>query len=112
MGYLRISCGNCGESWEVYARDDFNSDNARTCPNCFRDIDPHTWAKEIVPAFGSFEDANRTLANDSTGYGGTLFKVSYINPLCREDHDSYQMELKVADIEQDLEVMKTLLVGC
>lgn len=78
MGMLRIHCEVCGKTWEVYARDDWKSDNARTCPHCFEEIDRQTWERSILPAFGAMQDANRELMKDYCGYHIQKYKVDYI----------------------------------
>lgn len=77
MGYLKISCGSCGGKWEVYAHQ-VKDERANQCPHCFAEIDRQTWERQIIPAFGEMEDANRELVKDSTGYHGPLFKVGYL----------------------------------
>lgn len=61
MVYMVIHCTNCFQSWQVYFRDNWKSDTARTCPHCGSRIDKHIWEREILPAFGSAADANREL---------------------------------------------------
>lgn len=56
MAMMKIYCKHCNQYWEVYQRDNWKSDNARTCPHCFKEIDPQTWTRQILPAFGEFQD--------------------------------------------------------
>ena len=81
MGMIRIHCGYCGGTWEVYGRDEWGKTAARTCPHCDSRIDGQTWEKQILPAFGAMMDGNRELVKDHTGYNQPLFAVDYI-----EDH--------------------------
>lgn len=81
MAQLRIHCGYCKGTWDVYGREDWRSERSRTCPHCNSKIDGQTWEKQILPAFGSMMDANRELMNDHTGYNQPLFAVDFI-----EDH--------------------------
>lgn len=81
MGFLRIHCDYCGGTWDVYGRDDWNETRSRTCPHCQSKIDGQDWEKQIVPAFGAMQDANRELIKTHTGYHAPLFTVDYI-----EDH--------------------------
>lgn len=76
MGHLIVRCDNCGTRWNIYHRDIKNR-NAKTCPMCGESINQQTWEKELLPAFGALEDANRELFKDHTGYHGTLFTVGY-----------------------------------
>lgn len=78
MGYIKIHCAECRRRWAVYARDDWKADAARTCPHCGAQIDPQTWEKQVLPAFGMMGDANRELFKDHTGYHAPLFRVDYI----------------------------------
>ena len=81
MGFLRIHCDYCGGTWDVYSRDNWKEDNARTCPHCLQKIDGQDWNNQIVPAFATMQDANRELLKTHTGYNAPLFTVDYI-----EDH--------------------------
>lgn len=78
MGHLSIHCDGCGSDWSVYHRDDFRDWKARTCPVCGKSIDPGTWERSVLRAFGEMEDANLELVKDHTQSHGTLFTVSYI----------------------------------
>lgn len=85
MAYMRIHCEICGGTWEIYHRDDWNSDTARQCPHCFSEIDRQTWQKEVLPAFGAVNDANGELLKESTGYNRPLFSFDVI-----ADHHLYK----------------------
>lgn len=78
MAYMRIYCGDCGGTWEIYGRDDWKNDKARECPHCFSKIGRHTWEKQVIPAFAAVSDANRELYKDSTGYNKPLFTINII----------------------------------
>lgn len=78
MGYLKIKCHKCGGSWEAYHYN-YKDDHLRMCPHCFQEIDRQTWNRQVVPAYGALEDANRELYKDHTGYTGAgLFTVEYL----------------------------------
>lgn len=80
MSYMKIHCGNCGQTWEIYGRDDWNSDKARTCPHCGEEIDRQTWQQQVIPAFCASGDANRELYRDHTGYPGqSLFRFDVLS---------------------------------
>lgn len=79
MGYLKIHCAGCRRSWEVYSRDDWKTDAARTCPHCGAQIDLQTWEKQVLPAFGMMGDANCEIIKDHMGYHTPLFRVDYIS---------------------------------
>ena len=78
MAYMKIHCGYCGGAWEVYHRDDWKDDHARTCPHCSQKIDRQTWNKQVLPAFGAVQDANAELLKDHTGQHLPLFMLDVI----------------------------------
>ena len=84
MGMLKISCSYCGGSWEVYHRD-IHYKHAASCPHCNHKIERQTWEKAILPAFGAMEDASRELLKDVSGYGTTLFTISYTSDVIFEN---------------------------
>ena len=78
MGYLKIHCGNCGGSWEIYPRDDWKADKSRQCPHCFSSVDAQTWDKRVLHAFAAALDANAELYKHHTGYEAPLFEFDII----------------------------------
>lgn len=64
MAYMKIHCDYCGGSWEVYERDNWFDQKIATCPHCATKIDEETWKGFVLPAFGSFVDANQRLFRD------------------------------------------------
>lgn len=78
MGKLSIHCYGCGAEWDVLHRDDWKDWKARTCPVCGKSIDPGTWERSVLSAFGEMEDANLECVKDHDQLHGTLFTVSYI----------------------------------
>lgn len=78
MAYMKIHCGYCGQSWDVYQRDDWNKKNAATCPHCFKRIDWQTWSNHVLPAFGAAIDGNMELFKDHTGYHLPVFTFDII----------------------------------
>ena len=93
MAYMRIHCDVCGGTWEVYQRDDWKDDRARTCPHCGAEIDAQTWRDFVLPAFGLTADANAELFKHSTGYHRPLFTFDVI-----ADH-LYQNRRTGGDVE-------------
>ena len=75
--YMRIHCDYCGGAWDVYDRDDFHAQVARTCPHCGTKIDKQTWIRQIVPAFCMAGDANRELVKDHLDHR-PLFSVDIV----------------------------------
>lgn len=78
MAFMRIHCGYCGQPWEIYGRDNWKSDAARTCPHCQSKIDRQTWERQVLPAFGSVQDANAELIKDHVGNNSPLYTVDFI----------------------------------
>ena len=78
MAFMRIHCGYCGQPWEIYSRDDWKGDKARTCPHCKNKIDRQTWNNHVLTAFGSVQDANAELIKDSMGFKTPLYTVDFI----------------------------------
>lgn len=79
MAYMRIYCGYCGQKWEVYERDNWNSQQAATCPHCGERIDGQTWARQVVPAFCAAADANREMERDAAGYHIPRFRFDILS---------------------------------
>lgn len=77
MGYLKIKCGCCGGTWEVY-RKLREYDAARTCPHCDKRIAGDTWREKVLPAYNAMFDANIALGQDHVNYHTADFEVSYI----------------------------------
>ena len=73
MAYLRVHCYSCGGKWEIYHRDDYDSNNARQCPHCGAKIDLHVWRREVLPAFAAAQSGNTALFKDSTSNNRPLF---------------------------------------
>ena len=78
MGYLKIRCGRCRGTWEIYNRDDWHNGRAQTCPHCFSSIEKKSWQDALL-AFTELEDVNRQLIADHNGYPDTypLFRIDY-----------------------------------
>lgn len=75
MTYMSIYCGYCGKRWEVYQRDNWKDERARTCPHCFHEIDAQTWERDVLPAFGAALDCNAELFKN---HKGSIFAVDFI----------------------------------
>lgn len=100
MGYLRIKCHECGESWPVKPQD-IHNDHRRVCPWCCKEIDRQTWNRFIVPAFGEMEDASRELVKDHTGYPGVaLFTISYFSGSTAKELDLMKAAEEAAEVFQ------------
>lgn len=113
MGYLRICCGNCGGSWEIYAAHNaWNKQQIRICPHCNAAIDAQTYRKQIVPAFSAMLDANAELYKDHTGYTGQpMFTVNYVEdrPLRNDLQDLIEdVAVLRSDVAETQETVKRL----
>ena len=110
MGHLIVRCDNCGTRWNIYHRDIKNR-NAKTCPMCGESINQQTWEKELLPAFGAMEDANRELFKDHTGYHGTLFTVAYEPDVLypNRDKESDQLREEVEELRDDIERISSVV---
>ncbi len=77
--YMRIYCDYCGQTWEIYSRDDLTSKKARTCPHCgAAKIKPGTWDR-IVQILELSKLANEQLVEDHINDHNALFSVSFID---------------------------------
>lgn len=98
MAYMRIYCGYCGQSWEVYGRD-MNDEHSRECPHCGSEIDHQTWTGQVLPALGQVMDANRELLKDHLGYHTPVFSFDvladgkYPNSKTTEDMNDLRDEI-------------------
>lgn len=77
MGFLRIYCGSCGDTWEVYRRDVYG-ERARQCPHCTAKIDKKTWRENVLQAFEEVETATARLMMDNANHQ-PLFTVDYMD---------------------------------
>lgn len=113
MGHLICKCDNCGTNWTIYHRDSKNR-TAKTCPMCGESIDGQTWEKQILPAFGAMEDANRELYKDHVGYHGTLFTVGYepdvIYPNKERSSDIECLQEQIEGLEATIEGLRDVFI--
>ena len=72
MAYMRVHCGYCGGTWEVYRRT-VNDEAARVCPHCESKIDGQTWERSVKPAFAAVHGANAELYKDHAHFNNPLF---------------------------------------
>lgn len=108
MGKLLIHCDECGSDWFVYHRDNWKDWKARTCPVCGESIDPGTWERSVLKAFGEMEDANIELEKDFTQSDGSYFRVSYIpDAVVRHKRNTEEMDL----LREEIEELRSLVTG-
>lgn len=112
MGHLKIHCDCCGSDWVVYHRDNWKDWKARTCPVCGKSIDPWTWERSVLTAFGEMEDANLELVKDHTQSHGTLFTVSYIPDVMFPNRDQTgRLQEEVGIMKEDLEYLRAVVTS-
>lgn len=113
MGHLSIHCDGCGSDWTVYHRDDWKGWKARTCPVCGKSIDPGTWDRQVLRAFGEMEDANLELVKDHTQSHGTLFTVSYIPdvifPNKGNTEEVDQLREEIEDLKDGIDNLRSIV---
>lgn len=113
MGHLSIHCDGCGSDWIVYHRDDWKGWKSRTCPVCGKSIDPGTWERSVLCAFGEMEDANLELSKDHAQSHGTLFTVSYIPdvifPNKGDTEEIDQLREEVEDLKDGIENLRSVV---
>lgn len=110
MGYLKIHCGYCHGSWEVYSRDPWKDEQYRTCPHCFKEIDNQNWKNFIVPAFCTMQDANRELIKTHTGQHSPLFTVDYTEDFVFHDTRS-ETDIAIANLQDNMDELQTTMAA-
>ena len=75
--YMRIHCGSCGGTWEVYPRQR-EYDAARICPHCEKRIAGDTWQNKILPAYTIARNANLAIAADHIDTHSADFEIDFI----------------------------------
>lgn len=86
--YMRIKCGICNKAWEVYHRDNWKADTARTCPRCGAEVNKSTWEYDILPAFNMANDAELEICKERTG---AAFSISYMPDVEPENASKWHM---------------------
>ena len=113
MGHLKIHCDDCGSDWIVYHRDYLHDWKARTCPVCGKSIDPGTWDRQVLRAFGEMEDASLELVKDHTQSHGTLFTVSYIPdvvfPNKGNTEEVDQLREEIEDLKDGIDNLRSIV---
>lgn len=77
MAFLKIHCGYCGGTWDVYHKvRKFNTTGR--CPHCDSRIDDATWAK-ILTAYDAMNAVNMELHTNHEFKHMPWFEADYIN---------------------------------
>lgn len=102
MGYLQITCGACGHSWNVY-RGTMEHDNSRICPFCGHKMALETYHATVCKAFDTMQKANLELYSDHVNFHHAPFTVDYI------EFQEAQPDIagRLDAIEERLEILAT-----
>lgn len=102
MGYLQITCGACGHSWNVY-RQTMEYDNSRICPFCGHKMALETYHATVCKAFDTMQKANLELYSDHVNFHHAPFTVDYI------EFQEAQPDIagRLDAIEERLEILAT-----
>ena len=116
MAYLRIHCGYCGGTWDVY-HSQKDIDPARTCPHCDQKIDRSTWQGNILPAYNAMRTANLELLNNHVQQHATRFAVDFVadgefqnaTAIHVSDFDNLRSDLE--DVKKSVRMIADVLGG-
>lgn len=104
MVYMKLHCGACGGTWEVYRRQR-DTAAARACPHCDYTIDKDTWKEKILPAFQAVCDANLALASDHTEKHTAEFQIDFMADGKFQNADKGEIFNEISDLKDDLRNM-------
>lgn len=96
--FMRIHCGACGGTWEVYRRWRDTS-GARKCPHCDYTIDGDTWVKKILPAFQAVGAANMELAQDHIEKHTAEFEIDFVADGKFQNADKAEILNELAELQ-------------
>ena len=93
MLYVKISCGNCKNDFEIYSREiNFRDDPVR-CPHCLRQMEAKHW-NNLIDAFLTAADWNRQALKTHQEHGTPLFQVEFCSK-----HVPYSKILESLELE-------------
>ena len=110
MVIMRIHCGACGGTWEVY-RKQRDVSASRACPHCDYTIDRETWAKKILPAFQAVGAANMALASDHTEKHTAEFEIDYISDGQFQNASKGEILNEIEGLKEDMQTVAQVLQG-
>lgn len=110
MTYMKIHCGACGGTWEVYRRQR-DTAGARFCPHCDYTIDRDTWNTKILPAFQAVGAANMALVEDHTEKHTAEFSVDFIADGTFQNADKGEILNHISDLKEDMKTFAQVLQG-
>lgn len=110
MVFMRIHCGACGGTWEVY-RKQRDIAASRACPHCAHSIDGDTWTKKILPAFQAVGAANMALASDHPEKHTAEFEIDYIADGQFQNASKGEILNEIADLKEDMKTFAQVLQG-
>ena len=76
MLYVKATCGNCENDFEIYSREiNFRDDPVR-CPHCLRKMELRHW-ENLINAYMTAADWNYQNIKAHTEHGSPLFQVEF-----------------------------------
>lgn len=102
MGHLSIHCENCRNDWIVYHRDNWKDGKHLICPTCGKSIPIGLWAIHVLRAFNEMEDAQIELIKAKEQGESSLFEISYIPDIPKQE----DLSEKIEEMNEELERMK------
>lgn len=76
MLYIKMSCGNCGNDFEIYSQEMNNRDRPIRCPHCLRQMPDRHW-KNLINVYFAASDWNREVLKSHIEHGEPLFKAEF-----------------------------------
>ena len=110
MLYMKVHCGACGGTWEVYRRGRDTS-GARMCPHCDYTIDQDTWRKVVLPAFQTVENVNLTLAQDHIDKHNAEFEVDFLSDCQFQNAGKGEILNEISELKEEMNTFAQVLKG-
>ena len=76
MGYLKITCHNCGGTFELYNHTMNHEDRPPRCPHCLAKMTDKQWER-LVDAYFTFEEVNKNFRSKHKERGEKLFQAEF-----------------------------------
>lgn len=78
MLYVKMSCGCCGNAFEIYSREMNFRDTPVRCPHCLQQMDNKQW-NNLIDAFLTAADWNGQGLKAHGEHGSPLFQAEFIS---------------------------------
>lgn len=75
--YAKISCGNCGHSFELYHSSMNDRENPMRCPHCLQKMDEKHW-ENLIDAFYTAHDWNYQCLKAHTEHNSPMFTAEFM----------------------------------